>query len=42
MLKICGTAGPSSCNLVLDVEGEGLLASAYPRGWLLCPPLTKG
>ena len=41
-LGICGTAGPSSGNLFLDLEGEGLLAKCLSEGWLLCPPLTKG
>ena len=41
-LGICGTAGRSSGNLFLDLEAKALLASAYPRGWMLCLPLTKG
>lgn len=42
MLKICGTAGPSSGNLFHDLEGEPLFPSASPRGWLFCPSLTTG
>jgi hypothetical protein len=40
MLNIGGTAGPSSGNLFLDLEGEGIARECISEG-VLCPPLTE-
>jgi hypothetical protein len=37
MLKICGTAGPSSGNLFLDLEGEGLARECISEGVAVVP-----
>ena len=37
MLKICGTAGPASGNLFLDLEGEGLARECISEGVAVVP-----